>query len=89
MKRAVKVFAFVLILISSSLFIPSSAPVWAKQKLTYGKSDPFVAIKEGTFYHVPSCNVLLGVETDNKVSFKTKNEAKDAGFEPCPMCCKN
>lgn len=46
----------------------------------------FVASKGGGKYHLPTCSVVKGIKAENKVTFKTPEEAIKAGYAACKIC---
>jgi cell division protein FtsL len=57
------------------------------------ESDPlrlenamYVASKNGTKYHLPWCGGAKQIKEENKVFFKTKEEAEKAGYTPASNC---
>lgn len=46
----------------------------------------YVASKNGTKYHLPSCSGAKRIKEENKVWFNSKAEAEQAGYEPAKNC---
>jgi methylphosphotriester-DNA--protein-cysteine methyltransferase len=46
----------------------------------------YVASKNGTKYHLPWCSGAQRIKDENKVWFKTKEDAEKAGFMPASNC---
>ncbi len=46
----------------------------------------YVASKSGTKYHLPWCGSAKQIKEENKVWFKTKEEAEKAGYAPASNC---
>ena len=46
----------------------------------------YVASKNGTSYHLPDCPGAKQIKPENKVEFKTKEEAEKAGYKPAGNC---
>ncbi|MBF0569576.1 MAG: hypothetical protein HQL18_02230 [Candidatus Omnitrophica bacterium] len=46
----------------------------------------FVASKNSTVYHLPSCKMADKIVADNKVKFDTEADAQKAGYKPCQIC---
>lgn len=46
----------------------------------------YVASKNGDKYHLPWCAGALRIKEENKVWFKTKEEAEAAGYRPASNC---
>lgn len=49
-------------------------------------SGTYVASKNGTKYYLPSCGSSKRIKEENKVWFKTKEEAEAAGYGPAANC---
>lgn len=49
-------------------------------------ADAYVASKNGSSYHLPSCPGAKQIKTENKIWFKTKTEAQAAGYKPAGNC---
>lgn len=48
--------------------------------------EKYVASKNGTAYHYPWCPGALKIKEENKIWFKTKEEAEKAGYKPAGNC---
>lgn len=46
----------------------------------------YVASKSGTKYYLPSCGSSKRIKEENRVWFKTKEEAEAAGYAPAANC---
>ena len=46
----------------------------------------YVASKSGTKYHLPWCGGAQRIKEENKVWFKTKEDAEKAGYTPAANC---
>ena len=46
----------------------------------------YVASKSGTKYHLPWCSGAKRIKEENKIYFKTKEEAEKAGYSPASNC---
>lgn len=46
----------------------------------------YVASKSGTKYHLPWCAGAQNIKEENKVYFRTKEEAEAAGYTPASNC---
>ncbi len=46
----------------------------------------YVGSKNGTKYHLPWCSGALRIKVENKVWFRTKEEAELAGYSPASNC---
>lgn len=58
-----------------------------KEEATVGSaSGTYVASKNGTKYYLPSCGSSKRIKEENKVWFKTKEEAEAAGYGPAANC---
>jgi hypothetical protein len=50
------------------------------------KAGPYVASKNGSRFHLPSCPGAKQIKQENMVWFNTKNEAAAAGYSPASNC---
>lgn len=50
------------------------------------KTGLYVASKNSTKYHLPSCSGAKRIKEENKVWFNSKEEAERAGYEPAKNC---
>lgn len=46
----------------------------------------YVASKNGTKYHLPTCSGAKRIKEENKIWFDSKTEAEQAGYEPAKNC---
>ena len=49
-------------------------------------ASPFVASKSGSVFHRPECRWAQNISGDNRLSYKTREEAVQAGKRPCKTC---
>jgi len=49
-------------------------------------SGQYVASKNGSSYHRPDCPGAKQIKEENKIWFKTEEEAKRAGYKPAGNC---
>lgn len=50
------------------------------------KEAVYVASKNGTSYHLPSCPGAKQIKPENKIEFISKEEAEKAGYKPAANC---
>lgn len=50
------------------------------------QTDIFVASRNGTKYHLPSCPGAKQIKPENKITFSSPQEAEAAGYEPASNC---
>ena len=50
------------------------------------KTTSFIGNSETRKFHVPSCRFVNEMKSANRVEFKSKAEAAQAGYEPCKVC---
>lgn len=50
------------------------------------KTGMFVASKNSTIYHKPDCKYVKRIKEENKVWFKSAEEAEKAGYKPDKNC---
>ncbi len=53
---------------------------------TAQSASGYVASKNGTKYHLPWCGSAKQIKEENKIWFKTKEEAEKAGYTPASNC---
>ena len=46
----------------------------------------FVASRYSDRYHKPACKVAMKIQTSEKLTFNSAEEAVSAGYEPCKKC---
>lgn len=61
------------------------SPVLASPALPLGEGK-YVASKTGTRYYLPTCDGAKRIKEENKVWFKTKEDAERAGLTPAANC---
>ncbi len=47
---------------------------------------PFVASRSGSVFHRPNCRWAQNISGDNRLGYKTREEAVQAGKRPCKTC---
>lgn len=52
----------------------------------YVAAADFLASKNSTKYHDPSCVLAKNIKQENLVTFSSPEEASKAGFDPCKRC---
>lgn len=52
------------------------------------KTGMFVASKNSKIYHLPDCNYAKKIKEENKIYFKSAEEAREKGFSP-HSCAEN
>jgi hypothetical protein len=62
---------------------PPRAPVPNVEPLTTGM---YVASKNGTAYHLPTCTGAKQIKEENKIWFASKEDAELAGYKPAKNC---
>ena len=74
----------------SSAGIPKASggkPQTASISAPTGSQDGgFVASKSGSAYHLPECPGAKQIKNENKIYFKTKEDAEHAGYHPAGNC---
>lgn len=66
--------------------VGSVEEVSTKSESTGAPEGGYVASKSGTKYHLPWCSGAKRIKEENKVYFKTKEEAESAGYTPASNC---
>jgi hypothetical protein len=64
----------------------SGTEVVKKESKGSAPEGGYVASKNGGKYHLPWCSGALRIKEENKVWFKTKEEAEKAGYTPASNC---
>jgi len=64
---------------------PSSAPALLRSTVS-ASQYPFVASVSGSVFHRPDCRWAQNIGGDNRLSYKTREEAVQAGKRPCKSC---
>lgn len=49
-------------------------------------ANVFVASKKGKYYHLPDCPGAKSIKPENKVEFKSVDDAQRAGYDPAQNC---
>lgn len=70
----------------SDFSIEYSATQPAAVAAAVAESGAYVASRNGTKYHLPTCSGARTISEENKISFATKEEAEAAGYEPAANC---
>lgn len=67
---------------------PTSVPQITETSLEASASaaGSYVASKNGKAYHLPWCSGAQRIKPENKIWFKTKEEAQSAGYAPAANC---
>lgn len=60
----------------------------SKETNLQNKTGMFVASKNSTIYHKPDCKYAKQIKEENKVWFKSAEEAEKAGYKPDKNCFK-
>jgi len=61
--------------------------LWGLTDKKGGKAeDYYVASKKGTKFHRPDCEWAQKIAPHNLIKFDSRDEAIDAGYEPCRVC---
>lgn len=50
------------------------------------KKSKFVASKKSNKFHKKSCSYAKKIKSKNKITFKSKAQAKKCGYKPCKKC---
>lgn len=46
----------------------------------------YVASKKGKYYHLPECAGAKAIKSENKIGFKSRDEAEKSGYKPAGNC---
>ena len=75
------------ILVASALVLGVGMPVLAGEETKKeGKQEELVGSKDGAKYHLASCTAVKNIKAENKVTYKSAQEAFEAGCAPCGTC---
>jgi len=70
--------------------MPGSASVGqsdpSQQNLQAVSQFPFVASKSGLVFHRPDCRWAQNISDENRLGYKTRDEAMQSGKRPCKSC---
>lgn len=75
-----------------SAVLPEKTPVtvtesaFVMQKSGEAEKGRYVASKNGSAYHLPSCSGAQRIKEENKIWFSTKQEAEALGYRPAGNC---
>ncbi len=61
-------------------------PAGLKSETRSGTTQPYVASKSGTKYHLDTCPGAKQIKAENKITFASREEAEAAGFAPAANC---
>lgn len=50
-------------------------------------ADPRTGDARTRTFHLPSCSLLEAVRGADRLTFASKWDALDGGYDPCPQCC--
>ncbi len=56
---------------------------------TLAFAGEFLASKNSSKYHDPSCNLAQKIKPENLVKFESADEAVKRGYEPCKRCIQD
>jgi hypothetical protein len=54
-------------------------------EVSYSSGD-LIASSTATKYHRPDCRYVAKIKPENKITFNSKGEAEDQGYEACKVC---
>lgn len=57
-----------------------------EQKINTQASILYIASKSGAKYHLPSCPGAKQIKPENRIEFKSKEEAEARGYSPAANC---
>ena len=70
----------------SLALMPTSYAVGKRPAMEEQKEQGFVASRDGDKYHKTSCRMAKKIKAENKVAYKSKDEAEKDGKKPCGLC---
>ena len=66
--------------------IPADSIVPAKPKPNETAPTAYIGNSNSKKFHTPDCLYAKKLKDENKVSFKTRDEAVNEGYKPCGKC---
>lgn len=66
--------------------VQDTTPTSTPEENSSTKEGGYVASKSGKKYHLPWCPGVKQIKEENKIWFKTKEEAERAGYGPASNC---
>lgn len=83
MNRKLLLIAVLAIFLTGMLCACAVEPVDAKSV----KKGKFVASKKSNKFHKKTCTYAKKIKSKNKITFKSRAQAKKCGYKPCKRCC--
>lgn len=81
-KKKILLIAVLVIFLTGMLCAYAVEPVEAKSV----KKGKYVGSKNSDKYHKKTCTFAKKIKKYNKVTFKSKSQAKRMGYKPCKKC---
>ena len=66
--------------------IPADSTVPTKPRHNETAATAYIGNSNSKKFHTPDCSSAKKLKDENKVSFKTRDEAVNEGFKPCSRC---
>lgn len=82
MKKKIVLIMVLVIFLTGMLCACAVEPVDAKAV----KKSKYVASKNSNKFHKQSCSYVKKIKSKNKITFKSKSQAKKLGYKPCKKC---
>lgn len=82
MKKKIVLIMVLVIFLTGMLCACAAEPVDAKVI----KKSKYVASKNSDKFHKKSCSYAKKIKAKNKITFKSKLQAKKLGYKPCKKC---
>lgn len=80
--RRILICILVIFVVGMTFGVAFAEPVDAKTV----KKGKYVASKNSNKYHKKSCSYAKKIKSKNKITFKSKSQAKKCGYKPCKKC---
>lgn len=80
--KRILIFILVIFVVGMTFSVAFAEPVDAKTV----KKGKYVASKNSNKYHKKSCKYVKKIKSKNKITFKSKSQAKKCGYKPCKKC---
>lgn len=81
-KTKILICILAIFIVGMTFSVAFADPVDAKSV----KKSKYVASKNSNKFHKPSCSYAKKIKKYNKITFKSKSQAKKSGYKACKKC---
>lgn len=81
-KTKILICILAIFIVGMTFSVAFAEPVDAKSV----KKGKYVASKNSNKFHKKSCKYVKKIKKYNKITFKSKSQAKKSGYKPCKKC---